>query len=735
VESLHWTTHDSRLISAGKDGAVYQWDVSEGGESGMKREGEYVLKGCSYSQALSNSDGTVVYAVGNDCQIKEIEFQGNMTNATNPVSCSVVMGSLAMPRSGRLLFSGTSKPNRPSLLMAMKVPLTGDTPLLPCLSGPITRMASSFDGSHIFVAGEDGCIIIYEIKEKDFAGGKSFGAMGRDDSTGRPIYAQEILVTKTDIEEQAAAMLELQSKVDELHIHSEYQLRLKDMDANEKIKEVTEKFTQELEQDKNRYELLREEKNDMEMEFEEKIKHTEETHLHRLQQCEAEFQKQIMSEVERYQELVCEKDVQTTRWDQQQRDLIGSHEQYTAEITEEYEQKLEEDRQSRMHQAEERDELGRVYTETTSQLEEDIDTEIEELKNKYEQKLNNEREATLRFKGENGIMKKKFSALSKDIEIQREDIKSMEEKEDELIESIQDLEKEIQLHKKDIHDRDLTIGEKEKSIYQLKKKNQELEKFKFVLDYKIKDLNRQIEPRENEITDMKENITEMDHELEQYHKMNAALDTMIGTNRTKLDGMQRTIMKQRQKISDQRSRITSFKAELHEVTQQIQEPSLLAEACVRLHSKFVLSKVETGELDIEITKEYSRQQEYLEKSVEALKRRLNRDSNLHRADNLRVMQENMNLVKEINTLRPQVKSIKLKAKDNQDTQQQQSMEEEMYEEGASEEVLRLITEQRSEIGSMKRYLKTLENYMVKKRPISREQLPPIDGVVGMGGMH
>ena len=141
----------------------------------------------------------------------------------------------------------------------------------------------------------------------------------------RAIYAQEILVTRTDIEEQAAAMREMQSKVDELHIHSEYQLRLKDMDANEKIKEVTEKFTQELEQDKNRYELLREEKNDMEMEFEEKMKHTEETHLHKLQQCEADFQKKIMNEVERYQELVQEKDVQQQRWDQQQRDLIGKN--------------------------------------------------------------------------------------------------------------------------------------------------------------------------------------------------------------------------------------------------------------------------------------------------------------------------------------------------------------------------------------------------------------------------
>ena len=64
VQSLHWTQHDTRLVSAGKDGAVYQWDVTEGGSGdgggggggsngGMKREGEYVLKGCFYTHALS----------------------------------------------------------------------------------------------------------------------------------------------------------------------------------------------------------------------------------------------------------------------------------------------------------------------------------------------------------------------------------------------------------------------------------------------------------------------------------------------------------------------------------------------------------------------------------------------------------------------------------------------------------------------------------------------------------
>jgi hypothetical protein len=35
--------------------------------------------------------------------------------------------------------------------------------------------------------------------------------------------------------------------------------------------------------------------------------------------------------------------------------------------------------------------------------------------------------------------------------------------------------------------RDTKIGEKEREIYELKKTNQELEKFKFVLEFKIRD--------------------------------------------------------------------------------------------------------------------------------------------------------------------------------------------------------------------------------------------------------
>lgn len=48
-------------------------------------------------------------------------------------------------------------------------------------------------------------------------------------------------------------------------------------------------------------------------------------------------------------------------------------------------------------------------------------------------------------------------------------------------------------------------------MYDLKRNNQELEKFKFVLDYKIKELRKQIEPRENDIKEMREQIQEVSH--------------------------------------------------------------------------------------------------------------------------------------------------------------------------------------------------------------------------------
>lgn len=61
----------------------------------------------------------------------------------------------------------------------------------------------------------------------------------------------------------------------------------------------------------------------------------------------------------------------------------------------------------------------------------------------------------------------------------------------------------------------------------MKKKTQELEKFKFVLDYKIKELKRDIGPREEEIAKMKEQISNMNSEVLHFKRTNENLSTIL----------------------------------------------------------------------------------------------------------------------------------------------------------------------------------------------------------------
>lgn len=57
---------------------------------------------------------------------------------------------------------------------------------------------------------------------------------------------------------------------------------------------------------------------------------------------------------------------------------------------------------------------------------------------------------------------------------------------------ISTLERDVADLKKEISERDGTIQDKEKRIYELKRKKQELEKYKFVLNFKITELKNQV---------------------------------------------------------------------------------------------------------------------------------------------------------------------------------------------------------------------------------------------------
>ncbi|XP_058408125.1 cilia- and flagella-associated protein 57 isoform X2 [Diceros bicornis minor] len=585
IRSIVWNADDSKLISCGTDGAVYEWNLSTG-----KRETECVLKSCSYNCVTISPDAKIIFAVGSDQTLKEIADSSVLRETS---AFDVTYTAVAISHSGRMMFVGTSL----GTIRAMKypLPLQKEFNEYHAHAGPVTKILLTFDDQFLLTTAEDGCLFTWKVFDKDGRGIKREREVG---------FAEEVLVTKTDMEEKAQVMLELKTRVEELKMENEYQLRLKDMNYSEKIKELTDKFIQEMESLKTKNQVLRTEKDKQDVLHREHVDDLLDKQSRELQDLECCNNQKLLLEYEKYQELQLKSQRMQEEYEKQLRDNDETRSQALEELTEFYEAKLQE-KTTLLEEAQEdvRQQL-REFEETKKQIEEDEDREIQDIKTKYEKKLRDEKEANLRLKGETGIMRKK-----------------------------------------------------EKRIYDLKKKNQELEKFKFVLDYKIKELKKQIEPRENEIKVMKEQIQEMEAELERFHKQNAQLELHVVELWQKLRAADQETRRERQTERDLEALVKRFKTDLHNCVAYIQEPRLLKEKVRGLFEKYVqrADMVEIVGLNTDLQQEYARQREHLERNLATLKKKVVKESELHRADYVRIMQENVSLIKEINELRRELK--------------------------------------------------------------------------------
>ncbi|XP_072505212.1 cilia- and flagella-associated protein 57 isoform X6 [Notamacropus eugenii] len=646
IKSVVWNLDDSKLISCGTDGAVYEWNLSSG-----KRETECVLKSCSYNCVGISPDSKIIFAVGSDQTLKEIADSSVLREVS---AFDVTYTAVVISHSGRMVFVGTSMGTIRS--MKYPLPLHKEFNEYQAHAGPVTKMAITFDDQFLLTSAEDGCLITWKVYDKDGRGVKREREVG---------FAEEVLVTKTDMEEKAQIMLELKTRVEELKMENEYQLRLKDMNYTEKIKELTDKFIQEMESLKTKNQVLRTEKEKQEASHNNYVEDLLEKQSRELQDIECCNNQKLLLEYEKYQELQLKSQRMQEEYEKQLRDNEETKSQALEELTEYYEAKLHE-KASLLEEAQDdaRQQL-REFEETKKQIEEDEDREIQDIKTKYEKKLRDEKEANLRLKGETGIMRKKFSSLQKEIEERSTDIEALKGEQMKLQGVIKALEKDIQGLKREIQERDETIQDKERRIYDLKKKNQELEKFKFVLDYKIKELKKQIEPRENEIKAMKEQIQEMEAELERFHKQNTQLELNITELWQKLRATDQEMRRERQKERDMEALVKRFKIDLHNCVGYIQEPRQLKEKIRALFDKYVqqADMVEIVGVDTDLQQEYVRQREHLERNLATLKKKVVKENELHRSDNVRIMQENVSLIKEINELRRELKITRTQVHD------------------------------------------------------------------------
>lgn len=180
----------------------------------------------------------------------------------------------------------------------------------------------------LFTAGDDGLVMVWSVADRE----------GRvKPSNEAPIFYEEVLVTRADMEEKMALTDELRTRVEELKMENEYQLRLKDLNYTEKIKELTEKFIQEMESLKSKNQILRVEKEKEIARFDEQTRLSEEKFSQEKSDQEASANSKLMQEYEKYQELLNQKHKMEEMFLRKERELQMQHDQAIHELEEDYE--------------------------------------------------------------------------------------------------------------------------------------------------------------------------------------------------------------------------------------------------------------------------------------------------------------------------------------------------------------------------------------------------------------
>ncbi|NXN86691.1 CFA57 protein, partial [Bombycilla garrulus] len=637
VHAIKWSADDTKFVSCDTHGAVYEWNLLTG-----KKESECVVKTCIYSSISLTYDAKIIFAVGSDQTLKEI----SKSSIQHEVPAhDVVYTTVAVSRSGRMIFVGTSL----GTVRAMKYPLTlKDFHEYQAHAGAITKMTITSDDQFLLTASEDGCIFIWKVHDKE--GG---GVKGEQELQ----YAEEVLIMRSDIDEKSQVILDLQICVKDLQTESDYELRLKDLYCEGKIKALEENFTQEIDSLKTKYQILQKEKEKQELQHQVQLSELRDKQAREVQQLESDCSQKISLENEKYQELQVKSQKMEEEYEKQLQSLEESKTKAVAELKEFYEKKLQ-DRSVLLEQAKEnmRKQIE-IHEEMEKQIYEDGDKEILELKDNYERQLWEEKESNVQLKGEIGVMNKRLNSLQKELKDRNRDIEEMRLEQQKLQDIIKSLEKEISALKTDIKERTETILEKEKYIYDLKMKNQELQNFKFVLSYRIEDFKKQVESRENDIETMKKQISEMEEELEKFHKESIELKLNITKLQQKQKATAREVHREMEKKQDMETLIKRFKADLHHCVSFIQDPRKMKDGIRELYTKYVYQPDMAGVQaeDADLQQQYKKQQEYNERNLALLRKKVMKDKEMHHTAYMRIMQENVSLIKEINDLRQELR--------------------------------------------------------------------------------
>jgi len=707
VTHISFQRGDHYLASCSIDGTVYQWDLrtrqraAEHVEKKVKcecvvfAEQENLMIACGVSKATkpggaggkANSTaggGKAQGTIRQLCTDAHGEKRGTLKDELKLKSGPGNMPmSLCLTRNGRLLFVGMDNGSLRCFSYPQQGPNAGEFDEIQAHEGQVSHMRVAGNDCYLITASEDGTIFVFDIQMIE---------NGQKLPLRKPtadMFVDLSLISRTAVDEQHMMVGDLQEQIKELSTSTEYKVHMTEQYYTEMLKKQQADQDTLRESEQQRYETLKRMKEKQELEAAEAIQSMEEAHMKAAEELEALYERKLAMHAARYEEMRAARDDVQCQFEekievmQREHEVTLGRQQFAADTQRAEMQSKMDELQSKYDQDMNRNKVSLTETEDVAEI------EISKIMDEGKKQLAQQKAENLDLKTEAALLRKNHDKYTKELDKSELEIKNKDKVIEKKEKEIQKKDQEIETLKADVKEREEQISEREKRISDLKNKARELEKFKFVLDYRNEELKKLIEPKNMELSALKSQIEELDDELQSDSKNKLTLQQMLDDKTEKLDAQQKELCKQQRKTQDKERFITLFIRDLHKLVTEA-EPVQWKDGLRKLHHTYVTSKKEilkqmeewTGQSD-EIVSEFTRQREYMERTLDTLRKKSDKTEVRTKEDLQRKVVENAMLIQEINNLRRDKKHLTLKLQELESRMAYQNQKEKASQRGGS----------------------------------------------------
>ncbi len=686
VKRVLWSAEDRVLLSAGNDGCVYAWDMIS---KGKLEHLSHAVSSCQQNGMVIGRDLQHMVTCGSDSMLREVsggeqsyEVELSQNHAIKSTSSSAAavasatnsklgVGTQSSSKSKktgskRMLHVATEMalhPNESAVFVGMSTgairvydwPISANEGAFSEFllhSGPITKLRFSRDGRKIFSASDDGTLIASNITCAESKENTSLTSLGIAQSH----QDEDVLVGRDDLEESARTLDELRKKLEDLKSDYEYEAHVKETEWSDVLKRQKEESESALKLEVNHFEKLQSRHEETVRANIEELERINAEHIKVTQELSNDYEHKLSEEMNRYDALSEAMERMRQRCESLLEEQESQHRTKVVALNENSAKEISElTAKLNLSELNVREERARSDA-MLQQQESEYELEILHLKHLREGKEDDSMETIAKLQNQLNQESNKRNKLNSRISEMKASKREDEKKMDALRNEIDDLRIELRRTEKSLEERDATLSDKEQIIAKLRKQNQTLEHFRFVLDHRIAKLEAEKGPVNAEIENLRKATDARDSEFAVEFHAKKERSKEVHALHDRAETLTNEIKLLRGQVREKRLAMVSLYDDLESVCKIPNAKEVTAEVkklvkSLRASEHFAMDRAHENQAHKSASEEIKRQQQFMHDTIASLKRSMRAAEAKLQAKTLKNVEENSLLVNECNELR------------------------------------------------------------------------------------